>query len=85
MDGFMNASMDGYSVGNGAAWDLAGLKVKAIYMQEFEISGKVESSRVAYGGSVKHTVVLDAPINVYGAVRDRCIIDHREIKQISSS
>jgi hypothetical protein len=44
-------------------------------MGEFAISGLVESSRVAYGGEVKHTVVLDAPITVYGALRERVILE----------
>jgi hypothetical protein len=76
--------LNGFSAGNGAVWDLSGLKVQATYMDEFKITGKVESSRVSYGGGVKHTVVLDEVINVYGAVRDRCIIDHRCVSRVYS-
>ena len=36
-------------------------------------------SRVAYGGRVKHTVVLDEPLIVYGAERDRVILDMADI------
>lgn len=56
-------------------WDYTGLKVTGNYMGEFPVSGRVESSRVAYGGEVKHTVVLDEPIAVYGAIRDRVILE----------
>jgi hypothetical protein len=56
-------------------WDYTGLRVNGNYMGEFAISGLVESSRVAYGGEVKHTVVLDAPITVYGALRERVILE----------
>jgi hypothetical protein len=56
-------------------WDYTGLRVTGKYMGEFAISGRVESSRVAYGGEVKHTVVLDAPITVYGALRERVILE----------
>jgi hypothetical protein len=64
------------------SWNLEGLVVKAKYLQEFPVQGRVELSRVAYGGSVKHTVVLDLPIVVYGAVRDRVILDHTEVEQV---
>jgi hypothetical protein len=56
-------------------WDYTGLRVTGKYMGEFAISGLVESSRVAYGGEVKHTVVLDEPITVYGALRERVILE----------
>ena len=56
-------------------WDYTGLRVTGKYMGEFDVQGLVESSRVAYGGEVKHTVVLDAPITVYGAIRERVILE----------
>lgn len=66
-------------------WVLEGLRVKGKYLGEFHISGHVELSRVAYGGKVKHTVVLDYPIEVYGAVRDRVILDHEAVQLVYSS
>ena len=36
-------------------WDYTGMKVFGEYMNEFPVTGRVESSRVAYGGDVKHT------------------------------
>lgn len=63
-------------------WNYEGMTVTGKYMGEFPVSGVVELSRVAYGGRVKHTVVLPAPINVYGAERDRVILDMAEIEQV---
>jgi hypothetical protein len=54
-------------------------------MSEFRVSGRVEQSRVRYGGGVSHHVVLDAPVTVYGAVRDRVILEHELIEQISDN
>ena len=66
-------------------WDYEGLKVSGMYMDEFPVTGLVESSRVAYGGHVKHLLVLDEPIMVYGAMRDRVILDMSNILTVSSS
>ena len=66
-------------------WDLQGLRVAATYLDEFEVTGRVEISRVKYGGTVSHHVVLDTPIAVYGAVRDRVIVDHCDVHQVFSN
>ena len=66
-------------------WNLEGLFVKGNYMGDFPITGKVELSRVKYGGTVQHTVVLSQPINVYGTERDRVLLDHPEVVQVASS
>lgn len=60
-------------------WDLTGYWVKAVYLDEFVVSGFVESSRVQFGGRVCHTIKLDSQINVYGSVRDRCIVQHEDV------
>lgn len=62
-----------------AHWDLTGMKVLGRYLNEFEVSGQVTSSRVKYGGKVCHQVVLDAPIQVYGAIRERVTLDEDEV------
>lgn len=31
---------------------------------------------------VCHTIKLDSPINVYGSVRDRCIVQHEDVTQL---
>lgn len=65
-------------------WNYEGMTVSGKYMGEFPVSGVVELSRVAYGGRVKHTVVLPTPIIVYGAERDRVILDMAEIETVRS-
>jgi hypothetical protein len=64
------------------SWILEGMTVTGKYMSIIPVKGKVELSRVAYGGEVKHTLVLDNPIRVYDAVRDRVILKHSEIESI---
>lgn len=66
-------------------WNLQGLRVTGLYLNEIQVAGKVELSRVAYGGKIKHTVVLDKPVDVYGSVRDRVIVDHEAVKLVYSS
>ena len=68
-----------------AIWNLETMYVRAHYMGEFPVQGRVELSRVSYGGGVKHTVVLSQPIVVYGAVRERVIVEHKEIQQVADS
>lgn len=45
-------------------WHLEGKRVKVSYLGEYEAIGVVESSRVCYGGAVKHYVRLNSPIKV---------------------
>jgi hypothetical protein len=67
------------------SWNLEGLSVEATYLESIQVEGVVETSRVAYGGAVKHTIVLQNPITVYGAVRDRVIIDHNTVTRVKSA
>ena len=68
-------------------WNLEGMMVSGLYMGEhkFPVKGKVELSRVAYGGEVKHHIALEEPIEVYGAMRDRVILEHGYIQQVWSN
>ena len=52
---------------------------------DIPVRGRVESSRVKYDGNVCHTVVLDEPVNVYGALRDRVTLDMSEIERVMSN
>lgn len=63
-------------------WDLEGLHVTATYLDEIPVSGRVHLSRVAYGGRVNHHITLDAPINVFGAVRESVIIEHAQVERV---
>jgi hypothetical protein len=66
-------------------WNLEGECVEATYLETFPVSGRVELSRVAYGGRVNHTIVLDNSITVYGTVRDRVIIEHSQVERVKSN
>lgn len=63
-------------------WNLEGKKVTGMYMGEFPVTGKVEFSRVKYGGSVEHYIALDNTIEVYGATRDRVILEQKNIENV---
>ena len=66
-------------------WDVTGYHIKAVYLDEFVVAGVVELSRVQFGGRVCHTIKLDSPVNVYGSVRERCIIQHEDVTRIQSN
>jgi hypothetical protein len=63
-------------------WNLEGSRVQGLYIGEFTVSGRVEQSRVRYGGGVSHHIVLDTPVTVYGSLRDRVILEHELIEQV---
>lgn len=66
-------------------WNFEGMTVSGNYYG-IPVSGKVEMSRVAYGGGVKHTVVLDTPIQLKWRTEKttRVILNHSEITQVKS-
>jgi hypothetical protein len=66
-------------------WNFEGLHVTGMYMGEFPVSGRVELSRVKYGGGIQHTVVLDETIQVYNSVRDRVLLDHENVVRVRSA
>ena len=63
-------------------WNLEGLTVKGMYMGDFPVTGRVELSRVKYGGGVSHHVVLDTPIEIFSKIRDRVILDHENVVRV---
>lgn len=63
-------------------WNLEGLRVRGLYISEIEVSGVVEASRSALGNRVKHHIVLDTAVNVYGNERDRVVIDDENIIEV---
>jgi hypothetical protein len=65
-------------------WNLEGLSVTGRYMGEYPVSGRVVLSRVKYGGGIQHTVVLNEPIQIYNAVRDRVLLDHENVEFVRS-
>ena len=63
-------------------WNLEGMRVVGSYMGQIPVTGKVELSRVQYGGEVSHHIALDTPVEVYGAVRDRVILEHKFVNRV---
>jgi hypothetical protein len=63
-------------------WNLEGMRVFGMYLETFPVTGIVSLSRVKYGGGVCHTVVLDNPIEVFGATRERVILDHEQVERV---
>ena len=63
-------------------WNLEGMTVTGKYLGEFPVTGKVELSRVKYGGGVDHHIALETPIVVYGETRDRVILEHRNVESV---
>jgi hypothetical protein len=61
------------------SWNLEGKKVSGLYLNLFPVGGEVVESRVKYGGSVQHTVVLNQPIQVFGSTKDRVLLGESEI------
>jgi hypothetical protein len=65
-------------------WDLENCRVTGNYMGMFPIAGMVTESRVKYGGTVSHTVALDKPITVFGAIRECVILDNWEVSKMKT-
>lgn len=63
-------------------WDLEGKRVTGRYVGEVLVEGVVESSRVKYGGTVQHTVKLDQPVEIFGVVRERVLLDEGDIRKV---
>ena len=64
------------------SWDLTGKRINGLYMGLFPYSGLVEESRVKYGGTVQHTVVVDEPFKVFGSIRERILVSITEVNRI---
>jgi hypothetical protein len=65
-------------------WNLEGLRVHGNYMGEYACSGRVESSRVKYGGGVQHTVTLDEPLQFRWRSEPtvRVLLDHEHVVRV---
>lgn len=69
-----------------AKWSLAGADVIALYCG-IPIDGRVEGSRVCYGGSISHKVITNQPYAwIDGTVRPKgsvCLVDDKDILLIN--
>jgi len=72
------------------SWNLEGLRIKGRYLDSVNVSGLVKSSRVAYGGEVHHSVIIDKGFTLFnGAVKraagETVIIENKFILQVYSN
>lgn len=63
-------------------WDLTGKQINGLYMGFIPVQGRVELSRVKYGGEVSHHVVLEESVKVYGEIRERVILEHKFVNRV---
>jgi hypothetical protein len=63
-------------------WNLESKRVTGMYLGMFPYTGSVTESRVKYGGQVQHTVLVDQPIEVFGAIRNIVTVSSTEISKI---
>jgi len=73
--------------GEPTMWNLENMQVTGKYMGSFPVAGRVELSRVAYGGDVKHTVVLDKPITLRWRSEpvNRIILEHCFVESVADN
>jgi hypothetical protein len=64
------------------SWNLEGQRVSGMYLGQFPVTGIVRESRVRYGGRVSHTVELENPVEVFGAVRESVILYDGSIEDL---
>ena len=61
------------------SWNKEGQRVAGVYLNAYTVSGTVTESRVRYGGTVQHTVKLDAPVTVFGRSADVLLLDNEDL------
>lgn len=65
------------------SWNLEGRRVSGVYLERNHINGTVTESRVAYGGRVLHTVLLDQPRSFFGTERTHVILYNEELTSVN--
>jgi hypothetical protein len=67
-------------------WNLEGMTVKATYLSDIPVTGKVVLSRVQYGGEVCHHIEVTEAFNagrgISREVGGVVIVDHKFINQV---
>ena len=61
------------------SWNKEGQQVAGVYLGAYAVSGLVTESRVRYGGTVQHTVKLDAPVKVFGRSAEVLLLDDNDL------
>ena len=62
-------------------WNKDGSTVRAMYLSEYPVVGKVTESRVSYGGKVLYTMELDQPLYLpfAGEPRETVIVNEDQV------
>jgi hypothetical protein len=60
-------------------WNKDGSTIKALYLSEYLVTGKVTESRVRYGGEVSYHIELVEPLFVFGSVREQVIVNEKQV------
>jgi curli biogenesis system outer membrane secretion channel CsgG len=60
-------------------WNKDGSTIKALYLSEYMVTGKVTESRVRYGGTVSYHIDLVEPLFLFGTLRDSVIVDETQV------
>jgi hypothetical protein len=60
-------------------WNKDGSTIKALYLSEYLVTGKVTESRVRYGGSISYHIDLVEPLYIFGSVREQVIVDENQV------
>ena len=64
------------------SWNLENSVVEGLYLGKFPVRGVVDLSRAQHGGEVSHHVALEQPIEVYGNMRNRVILENEFITRV---
>lgn len=73
-----------------SGWNFEGMRVHGSYLGEVAVSGVVKLSRVSYGGTVNHHIVLDKGFSICGGKIHReagetIIIEHPTVTRVESA
>lgn len=60
-------------------WNKDGSTIRAMYLSEYPVTGKVIESRVQYGGRVSYWLELDEQLYLNGSFRERVIVGENQV------
>lgn len=68
-------------------WNLEGLAVEGLYLDDIPVKGKVRYSRVKFGGEISHSVELTEPLNFEDGLITRevggvVLINHKNVTRV---
>lgn len=68
-------------------WNYEGERIEGFYLGAVKVSGLVEKSRVKYGGTVSHHIILDEEFSIMDGRINRkkgevVILDHNQVTRL---